>query len=142
MKIYVAYDSPYESGGEICEGEQDEDFPNHETSYYGFNLKGVYLEPRVGRDYNRAFDCDLSVGDKAYIVVVRYSDGDTFSHSSGHAEIAGVFSNEQDANNLKKKIEKEDEGLNKDFNDYKPWDNYFGGLESVTVVRQVVEDKY
>ncbi|TXH17102.1 MAG: hypothetical protein E6R03_04435 [Hyphomicrobiaceae bacterium] len=72
---------------------------------------------------------------RAYLVVARYSDGDTFSHTYGYVHAIRAFANEKDADELSRLVyaDKADIG-------YKPWKGYFSGLDSVEVLELPVMD--
>jgi hypothetical protein len=138
--LYVIYDEEFESGGEICAGDENSDWPNYETVYYGFKMYGVFKNLPKCSYRSALFDSELEPGNKAYVVVVRYSDGDTFSSSSGHAHIAGVFSSLKEAEKLKKEIKDQDEELPRQY-DNNPWTGYFNSLEEVRIERIEVEER-
>jgi hypothetical protein len=84
---------------------------------------------------------EVDIGDYLYLVVVRYSDGDTFGQTSGHWTLAGAFKKKKEAQDLRTAI------LDKEWPPASPkrnatycipWDRFFGGLETVEIEEVMV----
>lgn len=82
--------------------------------------------------------------DEVYVVVVRYSTGDTFGHDDGQVYLADAFDDEQDAYDLRDEFKKHDHSYDRravvPFNfEYRgksydiPWAGYFENLEGIHV---------
>ena len=130
--------SEVETGGEVCEGEEDKKWASHEPSYIDANFKGVYVGevPPGGFRWSEksesftipktAFEAEVRT--QVYAVIARYSDGNTFGSSYGNVYVGGVYGSYERA---AEKI-KELEACSKD--DYTvPWNGYFNSLESLGV---------
>jgi hypothetical protein len=95
--LIVHYEQRYESGGQICEGEEGDTWPNREDEYNSFTVLSAgrrvrdpyhdgLSQPAVGFPLDKPFSSN-----RCYIVWVRYSTGDTFGSSHGHGSIAGAY---------------------------------------------------
>ena len=88
--LYLVYDE-YTEGGEICEGDEDSEWPNYEPIYHSFEPRALLHD-----DSNQSWvetinvDFDAKVGSRVYLVIVRYSSGSTFGTSHGHWNIPAV----------------------------------------------------
>lgn len=129
MKVFVNYKERHEGGGEICAGEENDDWPSHETSYYSFETTDVTLVNTTPYHENLEIDLPEPMPMGLWTVVARYSDGDTFGSSSGHGSIEGVFLTEEEAKTRAKEIK--DGG--KSIRGYSPWTGYFSDLEGVDI---------
>jgi hypothetical protein len=126
-------------GGEISPGQEGDSWPSHEDEIIEIDLLSLHRPDSKSKklSYDRETvyaDFNPSKVDQAYLVMVRYSDGDTFGHSSGHMYVEGVYKSKKKADKVAKSIEKDT------YKGYKAWSSYFGGLESVEVVNMSVED--
>jgi len=74
---------------------------------------------------------EIEVSDEVYnanivhLVVVRYSDGDTFGHGYGYWEIVGVFANVIQARELEHLLARDPSK----YKGNKPWEGYFARYE-------------
>lgn len=132
--LYVNYDEWHESGGGICSGDENSSWPSYEPSYNGFSLRAITLENTS--PYHEEFKWEGPVPDSAYVVVVRYYDGDTFSSTHGKGAIEAVVATEEEANQLAVEIRHGKHSRR----GYTPWDGYFAGLEDVEVHHVIVKD--
>lgn len=131
--VWVGVKETHISGGEPDEpGEQ---WTSHSTEYRGFNVTGVFLEsPQRAWDHRQILsDIELKAGDEAYVVVVRYSTGDTFSHSTGNGKVLGVHPNKLKA---QEEVDLIHSGKHPE---HYTWDGYFERLEDVEVYRKMVQ---
>ena len=146
--IYVYYDTSSHGGG-ICEGDEDSDWPMYETEYTEFRVTDIRLDSGNISCYNRE-TCEVEwepkIGDKVFVLVVRYSDGCTFGQSCGYFHIYGVFRTEEEL--LSYKIALENYTEETKWSDYhRPWVGYFSSLEGweiyeATLGESFVSDKY
>lgn len=129
MKVFVNYKEEYVSGGEICEGQENDPWPSHEDTIYDFETVDVTLVNT--NPYHETLEIELPspLPQGLWTVVARYSDGDTFGSSVGHGSIEGVFLTEDEA--LARAQEIQNGG--KSIYGYTRWDGYFAGLEGVDV---------
>lgn len=74
-------------------------------------------------------DLPTTFPSKLHLVVVRYSDGGTFSTTTGYWSIQRVTTSLKDAMSVVEKIETNNWGGDR----WLPWNGYFSGLESVDV---------
>lgn len=135
--LWVTY-KEHCSGGGIVEGEEDKAYPDREEEYIDWQLLNVNIsEPNsLYRDPVKV-KCSKLVrpGDSMYLVVVRYSSGDTFGHSSGHAYAEGVYDTKECANLVAAMIEAESYPSV----GYLPWVGFFESLEGVEIHNITVE---
>lgn len=130
--LYLSY-TESESGGEVY--TEDEDWPNYQDAYRTFEIKGLHLNPK-GAGWEKELqgtDFDPQVGQTVYIVLVRYTDGDSFSCIHGCWYIVKICQGKEEAEEIAQSINK---GTHIG---YGPWKGYFADLESCEVVSMVVE---
>jgi len=127
----VLYYSETSFGGGVMAGQEDDEWPSYEDEV--FNVE--FLSLRRTKSKNFSHDSETVYTDfnpekvnRAYMVVVRYSNGDTFSHSVGNCYIEGVYKSIEKADKIAQSI------TNKKYKEYNAWDCFFGGLEGVDVV--------
>lgn len=132
MDLYLTYDES-RSGGEY---ESDEPYSSRAPTIINFSPRKLYLEESSVPGWLKetvTSEDDFQRGDTAYVVYVRYSDGDTFGYTSGYWEILGTFKDANKASALTKAIN------NNKYAGYKPWDGYFSSLEDVDYEVMVVQ---
>ena len=143
--VWVTYKEKHISGGEA---ESNEAYSNRSPEYRDFILDSVELtSPERGFYFQ---ECGVSfepnAGKRVYVVVVRYSSGDTFGSSYGHGHIEGVYDSINVAEAIKRLICSS--GISNrevyaklkdievsDINDYWPWTGYFEVLQEVEIHR-------
>ena len=98
------------------------------------------------------YDLNVKVGDKVYVVVIRYGSGDSFGRSSGNGEIVHVFSDRVfaeacveavktcDDNNCTCKFMVEVGDDLKEIEWYNPSIGYFESFENLDIFELVVEE--
>ena len=124
MKLFLEYDEQH-TGGDICAGEESDPWPSHDDAYIHWTPTRLLLHREDAQNWHIE---ELDVGDefekadKAHLVVVTYSDGDTFGHTEGHWAIVGVFATRSKALAIAKKL---DATEGKSHKDYRPWEGYF-----------------
>lgn len=117
------------SGGGICEGQENDSWPSYEDEYIDFSPVGLYKE-RPDLVYAHGLLSDevngeFERGDDAYLVIVRYGNGNTFSSSNGNWYLVGVYKTADEAHKAQKSVE---DGTSK--HKY-VWTGYFESFESV-----------
>lgn len=140
MSVYLTY-SESRRGGEICKGEENDEWPSHEDEHVEWYLTGAVLKrpswcyETIGGDYR--------VGDKLHVVVVRYFDGGTFGRTCGLWHIAGVYMDESEAVARKEKIYGNlKQSISYDPKDeWEPWKSYFAGFEGCDVFDLMVAEE-
>ena len=135
-RLYLIY-TEHRSGGEVCAGQEDDDWPSHEDENIDWHL----IECRSTRTENHWYqeeveiDFQADVGSIVYVVYVRYGTGGTFGHTNGAWVILGIYKTEQEAINVKKSVDDD----TYDGRVYKCWTGYFECLESCEVESMKVE---
>lgn len=141
MKIYVTYEES-SSGGEDLDPEAK--WSDRADTIIEYNLTGASLI-KPDSWYFQEFELDyIEKPVDVFVVLVRYSDGDTFGQSLGHGHIDGVYLTKEEAQTAVKLIEEDELSFqNKIGGPYissslrggpykhKPWKSYFAGFESV-----------
>lgn len=133
--LYFVYQEE-SSGGEICEGQEDDDWPSYETTYSTINDLRLHSKTmnhygnnsRFWSGYDQVpYDGNPLEDKLAYIVYVVYSSGGTFGSSSGNIKAIKAFKNKEDALKIMQDIKNGgDGGLG-----YKPWEGFFESLERI-----------
>ena len=148
-KIYMTYRESRE-GGEVCKGDEDRSYPNHEDNHIEF--EPLSLSTKAG-NWVESIDVDFNpetyIGKDLHLVVVRYSSGDTFGSTYGNWTVIGVFTNHEDArkeekdirNNTGKWATEYKNNTGKWATEYKPWEGYFERFESVEIDTFELSDK-
>lgn len=125
-EIYLTYESD-QSGGGYEPGESGP-YGCRKTTYRTFKLLGAWT---TAQDWVETVEVDFTPksGEKVYIIVVRYSTGDSFGRSNGHWHIEGAYNDRDEAEAIGKRIAHGN--YKKD--SYLPWNGYFEHLEEVSV---------
>lgn len=134
-RLYLAYHEN-RTGGEICEGQENESWPSHESSHTEVIFERLCRNQPCDRMFYDSFEVDpaLIPHSELFLAVVRYSSGDTFGNSEGNWHTAGVFK-------TRKEAAKHLEHITSDkYTGCKPWEGYFESLEGTTVERLQIED--
>ena len=135
--IWITYDE-HCTGGDVVEGQEDEPYADREDEYIDWTLlKASLLEPSsVYREPVEVKSAKIvSPGDSMYILVVRYSSGDTFGHSCGHGYAEGAYENKDTAELIAAMIE----ANTYPSKGYLPWQGYFESLEGVEIHERTIE---
>lgn len=105
-KLYIDYNE-WNTSGEICEDQEDEQFPEYETSYIHFFIKNLFRNKKcvINQSFEFPVNNDVFYADNVYVVVVRHCDGDTFGATEGCWQIVTITENEEKANEIKRFIE-------------------------------------
>lgn len=131
--IYMAYGESYSS--DPSEGYSNDPYTPRPDRYTHFTPTGFFVDKP---DWSEHIPVSFKPvkGKKIWVVIVTYSDGDTFSTMHGLWTIQGVYLNEADAKRAYDKVLKEKD-LSPNFNAKpyvsEPWKGYFASLESVDI---------
>lgn len=134
MKLYLTYDER-RYGGEICEGQEDDDWPSHEDENIDWSLRECWVTRHEKHWEQEQVEVDFSanVGSTVYVVYVRYGTGGTFGHTNGAWTILGVYGRQDQAEKVKQSV------YDDTYDGYKCWQGYFENLESCEIERMVVQ---
>lgn len=146
---------------EHCEGGENEDsgeWSSRTPEDCSFYVTGAYLPDKNGLPlYSENVEVNFipKKNQFVYIVVVRYSTGDTFGHTSGKGLIEGAYQTPEEADAIKEAINKGylTDARSKDYSDYNAlkkctrdrgvysftWEGYFESLEDVEIVCQKIQ---
>lgn len=141
-RLYLVYDET-RSGGNICEGEEDSDWPNRDPEYIEVSFTALYRNPPENRFFYDSFEVSEEVynAEQVYMAVVRYSDGDTFGYTSGYWSVEGIFSSQSEAEKLLSKLDNEASQPFTMGKYTKAWHGYFGSFEGTQVEFLTVQEK-
>lgn len=139
--LYIEY-TEYTTGGEVCEGDEDSDWPNYDPKYTDFDISCVRLKKDSWFHEKVETDFDRNIGDKVYILVGRYTTGCTFGSSHGCFSFEGVYKTLEDLERKKKELNKQYQqylAKSLEYEDYKPWMGHFESLEEFqTFVKEII----
>lgn len=149
----------YRFGGDIH--DPDDPYSTRDSTSIDWYPTKIYIdEPGIkAREKTKTWnvECllnkDVQLSDTLYLVVVRYSDGDSYGSTSGNWHIHAVLKEKLVAYDLKRLIEKDNETYRAFeytyprpkgkyvalYNEHKCWQGYFSRLESVEVMTFTVE---
>ena len=133
--VYLTY-TEYRSGGDVCKGDEDSDWPCYEDTDTDWNLVDCALTQKPWPTYTERVevDFDVKVGDGVWVVYVRYGTGDSFGRTNGCWKIIGVYKHQGQASKILKSIEDDT------YTGYKCWTGYFESLESCNVEGFIVKE--
>lgn len=137
MYVHYTYTECHVSGGE-AEDSSDR-WSSRTDAYYEWTLKDVYITAPVHTPYHSSapvgsfidgkwVDGELEEKGEAFVIIVRYSTGDTFGISYGHGTVACVCTDGKSANAAVEAIERGEIPENRG---YAAWQGYFERIESV-----------
>jgi len=129
-EVYLTYDQN-EGGGEAL---SDEQWSDRADGWKTFDPKHLYAKVNKDKPYwvetiYPDFDPIDYIGKSVYVIVVRYSTGDTFGHSTGEWFVEGVYNDVDETKKVSDSINKGTYGSGK----YQPWQGYFERLQDVEV---------
>lgn len=101
------------------------------SAEYNCEVTGLYLKVPSPVYYDPIDLYGNTDCKKAWVVIVKYSDGDTFGSSSGNLCAYAAFSHKAEAEKCMKEILAE-KSMRK-FKAYQPWTGYFNSLESCEI---------
>lgn len=107
--------------------------PNPEDAYYNYeriadDAYGIYYPPVR----------EVPAEGTAYVILVHYTDGDTFG-SSGYWCVPALVDTQERAREIVEAIQGPQEADKLTRSRWRPWDGYFAGLSSVEVHEMVVQ---
>lgn len=137
-KLYLTY-SENHSGGGIRDGQENDSWPDYNDSYIDFTPVEMSTSRKDNMYPHGLLDSeifgDFEPGDLGHLVINRYSDGDSFSFTSGYWQIAGFFKDGKEAIEVKKSIEEKRYKGNLYIYD----GGYFGRPEGVEIHTMLVQ---
>lgn len=125
--LFVNYKKDYVSGGAICEGQENDPYPQFEDTYYSFSVESITLKNVT--PYHEEIEYAGPIESALWVVVVRYSDGGTFGLSCGYGSIEGVYATQEEAEVRRKELR---EG-GKSITGFNVWDGFFARLQDVEI---------
>lgn len=133
MHLWVSYSE--ERSGE--ENEEPDQWSSRAPTYITVTVEGLFLEEPDSL-YRESVEVmgELTwarAGEQAYLLVVRYSDGDGTSY--GHAHFEGVYETLKEAEAVAQIIN-DGSYSNKR---YKPWDGFFTKLEGIEIHSMTID---
>ena len=134
-KIWFEYDE-HSSGGEP---ENDSEYSHCSDVHIEYYIKRVTLSnpnSLLTDSCNIEFDPKSMIGKTVFVIVVRYSSGDTFHTSYGNGCVADICLDENDAKKICQSIR---DGNFEKSDVYRPWIGYFEDLTSVDYKSFVLE---
>jgi hypothetical protein len=123
MKLYVEY---IESTRVVKKGEGT--WRDGERRECDFKVIRVTTYEPPSAYYEEFEVSDVEIEDAVSVVVVRYSDGDTFSRTTGHGAIVGVYKTLKEARKVEGSIRDDS------YDGYQCWKGYFARLEDVEII--------
>ena len=132
--LYLDYNEDREGG----EALDDADWSDHAPAHISFNLINILkYKEHIGRGWSEEIEVSEEIFNSktVFLVVVRYSDGDTFGTTFGHWNIMAVYNLKTKARQLKERIENNKLEKTDKYGDWKtkPWTGYFASLEGVEI---------
>lgn len=103
--LHLTYEQ-YSSGGNICAGDEDSEWPNYETECIDWSPKQLLLDKGNNWSVEEIEVDDVKAGDSLFIIVLRYSTGNTFGRTEGCWSIVQTVKTQNDASNIEKNIDK------------------------------------
>jgi hypothetical protein len=143
-EVYVCYTYTSTSGGGICPGQEDDDWPSHEPEYKSHEVNGVFTKYQEHRGWDHYCDhigvfFEPTPGKTVYAVAVEYQDGSTFGSTHGNVTVVDVFDEESKANDLARAI-RGDTFKNSLGGTLHAWNGYFNCLEGIEVHRFKIDE--
>jgi hypothetical protein len=103
-----------------------------------FHLKSVARKGQTGYHSCEKYNLTEEAPNKAFLVIVRYTDGGTFGCTHGYWTLRGVFKTRGEAEGMAKSIR--DESYEEvPGQQYLAWTGYFASLEDVEIHAVVIE---
>lgn len=130
--LYLSYNET-RSGGEVCTGDENKAWPCYEDTFIEWTPINIYKNMEDCRKEGHytekvSVPFEAIINQQIWLVVVRYTDGDTFGFIRGMWHIVGVYADEESATKEANSI------LDGSYsNEYKPWEGYFASFEGVNI---------
>lgn len=139
--LYVFIESTNYGGGYSDSDEESGPYRSREPSYKQIEIKPCcYLSEDNAKKENywaEAVEVEFkpSVGSQVFMVIPRYSTGNTFGSSHGEYTIHGIYSTLDKAQSVVRFLEAEYEQYRatKTNFSYRPWMGYFERLENIQI---------
>jgi hypothetical protein len=132
--LTVHYNYSSEGGEALTNEEWSDRSPEYITTEF---LGAYYFYTDSFKNKITCKDFEISFNpenvDSVYLVIVKYSDGDTFGTTFGLWDVPLITVSEKSAEICVKQIRKQTGRFKKDA--YQPWQGYFSRLEDVSVVK-------
>ena len=127
LKVYLTYVERRSGGDPIDPGR----YSCREDEYIDFEMTGLfYGEPADEAIWVETIEVDFDpkkfLGKVLYVVIVRYSDGDTFGTTDGHWKVIGAYKTSKEASEIAKQID-----TGKFPGTYHCWEGHFARLTDV-----------
>ena len=81
-KLYLTYEE-YREGGEISPGQEDSEWPDYEDINNDWSPKQLLLNKGDNWKVEELELDNVKIGDVVYVIVLRYSTGNTFGRENG-----------------------------------------------------------
>lgn len=122
-QLYVVYDERRYGGGKKEQGE----FADREDEQIEVDWK-FCLRKNIEQWWVETVqvDFDPQTVNHVFLVVVRYSDGDTFGRTEGHWHIIGAYKDPEKAKEMESTVKA------KKYKGHKPWIGYFARFTNVS----------
>lgn len=133
-ELFLTYEEN-RSGGQVCAGQEGEEWADHEDEVIEVEFKELVLdEPPRSYPYPHMILGPEGVkeGDELYLTIVRYYDGGTFGRTCGYWHVHGVHRTAEEAAKLAKTVRAKGSDQHS-YDQYRPWIGYFAGLEDVEI---------
>lgn len=154
FRVYVSWEYTSESGGGICPGQEDDEWPSREDTHREHTVHGVFRDDQSRQwcRYHEREDVpfDPAGVSEVWVVGVTYGSGDTFGSSYGNFTVVGVYDSEDEAESIARDIRADDDNSNRygepkkkakeRFTGYKPWTGYFERLEGIEVQKFTLDE--
>ncbi len=129
--LVVAFKEQH-SGGRVCAGDEDSDWPSHEDENRVQDFIGIVTSSSlIPNGYHSEEKLEVGftpiLGMELFLVIVNYDTGDTFGRSCGHISMPGIYDTKEKAEEVATAIS------NKTYDGYKDWDGYFEVFNFVEV---------
>lgn len=128
-KLYIKYWETRTGGEKI---NPDETWSDYEDEFIEFGITSVSTARDPQHWLYHEVDSDITEGEWAFVVLVRYESGCTFGRTLGNHYIQGVYKMRDDAQAVRDSIQ-DGSYCKQGGYSYKPWEGYFERLESVDV---------
>lgn len=129
VPLYILYREE-RSGGDICEGEEDSEWPNHDPTNVVVTFQSLHRTAAgTGRFFYDAIEVipDVAAQTSLCLAVVRYSTGDTFGRTNGMWSVVGAYPTVTLAETALS------QALDPANSQHKPWEGYFERVEQTEV---------
>lgn len=141
VKVYLTYTED-RTGGEANEPGP---YASRSPEYIEYSPTNLYSTPKSWHEEIEVdFDPKEFLGKDLFLVVVRYSDGDTFGTTYGHWRVIGVYTDVETVSEVEKEIQETLKNENKYYyktNKYvkfAPWIGYFSGYETTELTKMTL----